>query len=185
MISYSSLTNTKLQVIKTSIILIVSHFIRCNYESYTCGNVDFLKNLLSLLSGFIFYNFIILKVFKKFFIQNKKIFKSCRNMLMYSSVILANYFIMEELKINQIIKILTIMLSYNIFSNMIETELQINTHKNFTKKSLVLNSINLNLFIILLDNFLYDNNSGLSKLKLISYISSFIFYLLVKKFIYM
>ena len=57
MLSYSSLTNSKLQIIKTSIIIVISHLIRCNYGEFACGNIYFLKNLLSLLFGFIFFNF--------------------------------------------------------------------------------------------------------------------------------
>ena len=183
MISYSSLTNTKLQVIKTSIILLVSHFIRCNYESYTCGNIDFLKNLLSLLFGFIFYNFIVIRFLKKIFINEKKIYRIFRNMTMYLSVILANYIIMEKIKPKQIVIILSAMLGYNLFSNLIDSNLDINTHKNYTNKSLFLNGVNLNLFIILLDNFLYDYNSSLSKLKLISYSGGIFIYLIVKSFL--
>ena len=34
MISYSSLTNSKLQIIKTSILIAISHLIRCNFGDF-------------------------------------------------------------------------------------------------------------------------------------------------------
>tara|TARA_B110000908_G_scaffold146837_1_gene178081 strand:+ start:1075 stop:1626 length:552 start_codon:yes stop_codon:yes gene_type:complete len=183
MLSYSSLTNTKLQIIKTSIILIISHLIRCNYGDFTCGNIYFLKNLLSLLCGFIFFNFIALRFFKKIFIKNKKIYRNFRNMLMYSCVIFSNYIIFDSIKINQVITIISIMGVYNIFSSIIESNNKINTHINFSYKNLVLNSINLNLFVILLDNFIFDDYNNLSKIKIISYSTSILTYLLVKNLI--
>ena len=103
MISYSSLTNSKLQIVKTSIIIAISHLIRCNYGEFVCGNIYFLKNLLSLLFGFIFFNFIGLRFFNKIFVNDKKIYNVLKNMLMYICVIFSNYIVVNTIKPKQII----------------------------------------------------------------------------------
>jgi len=183
MLSYSSLTNSKLQIIKTSIIIVISHLIRCNYGEFACGNIYFLKNLLSLLFGFIFFNFIGLRFFNKIFINDKKTYYVLKNMLMYICVIFSNYIVINTIKPTQIIYLLTIMFIYNIIScNFIKTE-RIDTHHNFNYKKLIVNSVNLNLFIIMLDNFVFDINPTFSKIKITSYSISIIVYLIIKNFI--
>lgn len=183
MISYSSLTNSKLQIIKTSILIAISHLIRCNFGDFSCGNIYFLKNLLSLLFGFIFFNFIGLRLFNKIFIKNKKVHYVLKNMLMYICVIFSNYMVMNTIKPKQIINLLTIMFVYNIIScNIIKKE-RIDSYKNLDFKKLLLNSINLNIFIIMLDNFIFDVNPIFSKIKITSYSISMIIYLIIKNFI--
>ena len=183
MISYSSLTNSKLQIVKTSIIIAISHLIRCNYGEFVCGNIYFLKNLLSLLFGFIFFNFIGLKFFNKIFVNDKKIYYVLKNMLMYICVIFSNYIVVNTIKPKQIVHLLTIMFIYNIIScNMIKKK-RIDTHKNLSNSELILNSVNINIFIILLDNFIFDVNPTFSKIKIASYSISIATYLIIKNFI--
>jgi len=183
MISYSSLTNSKLQIVKTSIIIAISHLIRCNYGEFVCGNIYFLKNLLSLLFGFIFFNFIGLRFFNKIFVNDKKIYNVLKNMLMYICVIFSNYIVVNTIKPKQIINLLTIMFIYNIIScNMIKNR-KVDTHKNLSNSELFFNSININIFIILLDNFIFDVNPTFSKIKITSYSISIITYLIFKNFI--
>ena len=183
MISYSSLTNSKLQIIKTSIIIVISHLIRCNYGDFTCGNIYFLKNLLSLLFGFIIFNFLGLRLINKIFINDKKTYYILKNMLMYICVIFSNYIVNNTIKPQQIIYLLTIMFIYNIIScNFIKNE-RIDTHKNLNYKKLIINSVNLNIFIIMLDHFIFDISPTFSKIKLTSYSISIIAYLIIKNFI--
>lgn len=184
MISYSSLTNSKLQIVKVSIIIAISHLIRCNYGEFVCGNIYFLKNLLSLLFGFIFFNFIGLRLFNKIFVNDKKIYLILKNMLMYICVIFSNYLVINTIKPKQIINLLTIMFIYNVITCNIIKNRKIDTHKNLSKSELIINSININIFIILLDNFIFDTNSTFSKIKVASYSISIAVYLIIKNFIY-
>lgn len=183
MFSTSSLTNTKLQIIKTSIILIISHLIRCNYGDFSCGNLYFQKNLLSILLGFLFFNFIGIKLVKNLKILDYKTFYLIKNMTMYTSILFINYVVFNSLDIYNSFVIIGIMMGYNIFANIIDINLSTSSHNNLSYKRLFLNSVNINLFIILLDNFIFDNNINLTKIKLLSYIVSIIFYLCVKNLI--
>lgn len=183
MFSTSSLTNAKLQIIKTSIILFTTHIIRCNYGDFNCGNIKFQKNLLSILLGFIFYNFIGIKLVKTIKISDYKTYHLIKNMAMYISILFLNYLVFNTIDMVNSSIILGIMLGYNVFSSILYDDIEPDNYKNLSFKKLFLNSINLNLFIILLDNFIFDNNINITKIKVASYLISFIFYLFVKNLI--
>ena len=183
MFSTSSLTNTKLQIIKTSIILIISHIVRCNYGDFSCGNIYFQKNLLSILLGFLFFNFIGIKIVKSIKILDYKTFYFVKNMAMYTSILFINYMVFNSLDIYNSLVIVGIMMGYNIFASLLDKNISSSSHKNLSYKRLFLNSVNITLFIILLDNFIFDNNKKITKTKLTSYIVSIIFYLCVKNLI--
>tara|TARA_B100000768_G_C11158587_1_gene323509 strand:- start:22 stop:579 length:558 start_codon:yes stop_codon:yes gene_type:complete len=185
MLSVSSLTNSKLQILKTSILLITSHYIRCNYGEFTCGNINFLKNLLSILLGIFLFNFIGIRMVKKIPMGNKKIYNILKNMMLYLSIIFVHYFIIDSSLDNKIslIKIGVIMSIYNIIATFFDDQKDSSLYKNLNYKRLFLNSVNLNLFIILVDLYIFDKQFSLNIIKLISYFLGIIFYLFVKKLI--
>lgn len=185
MFSVSSLTNTKLQILKTSILLIVSHYIRCNYGEFTCGNIDFLKNLLSILLGFFLFNFIGIKIVKKIPVSNKKVFSIFKNMVLYLSIIFVHYFIMDSSNENKknLSMIGIIMAIYNVFATIFDDQTDSTIYQNLNYKRLFLNSVNLNLFIILVDLYIFDKKFSLNIIKLLSYLIGIFFYLLVKNLI--
>tara|TARA_B110000977_G_C11076039_1_gene491206 strand:+ start:1819 stop:2382 length:564 start_codon:yes stop_codon:yes gene_type:complete len=182
MLSVSSLTNSKLQILKTSILLITSHYIRCNYGEFTCGNINFLKNLLSILIGIFLFNFIGIRIVKKVPISNKKIYNVFKNMVLYLSILFVHYFIIDSSIHNKtsLIKIGAIMSIYNIIATVFDDQKDSSLYKNLNYKRLFLNSINLNLFIILLDLYIFNIKFSLTTIKLFSYLLGIIFYLFVK-----
>tara|TARA_B100000925_G_scaffold213357_1_gene162862 strand:+ start:762 stop:1046 length:285 start_codon:yes stop_codon:yes gene_type:complete len=91
---------------------------------------------------------------------------------------------MNTIKPQQIINLLAIMFMYNIISCYFMKKERIDSHQNLSFMKLLLNSINLNIFIMMLDNFIFDINPTFNKIKIGSYIISIVSYLIIKKFIH-
>jgi hypothetical protein len=188
MLSISSLENSKIHVLKTTVILLIVHLYKCYIGYDKCGNVDILTNLLGIFIGFIIFNLVIEKIIKLIYIE-PKYFKIIKNTIMYISVLLihnlfVNSFYYLNVDINNyyfIVFIMTIFNLVNFFNNQ-----RLDEHKKIDYLTSFLNSINTTIFIILVDSLVYDNNSvdyfknNLSK-NMIGYVMGFIVYLLIKK----
>jgi hypothetical protein len=188
MLSISSLENSKIHVLKTTVILLIVHLYKCYIGYDKCGNVDILTNLLGIFIGFIIFNLVIEKIIKLIYIE-PKYFKIIKNTIMYISVLLihnlfVNSFYYLNVDINNyyfIVFIMTIFNLVNFFNNQ-----RLDEHKKIDYLTSFLNSINTTIFIILVDSLVYDNNSvdyfknNLSK-NMIGYVMGFVVYLLIKK----
>jgi hypothetical protein len=188
MLSISSLENSKIHVLKTTVILLIVHLYKCYIGYDKCGNVDILTNLLGIFMGFIIFNLVIEKIIKLIYIE-PKYFKIIKNTIMYISVLLIhNLFVNSFYYLNVdmdnyyfIIFIMIILNLVNFFNNQ-----RLDEHKKIDYLTSFLNSINTTIFIILVDSLVYDNNSvdyfknNLSK-NMMGYVMGFIVYLLIKK----
>jgi len=188
MLSISSLENSKIHILKTTVILLIVHLYKCYVGYDKCGNVDILTNILGIFIGFIIFNYVLEKIIKLIYIK-PKFYKIIKNTIMYMSVLLihnifVNSFYYLNVNMNNyyfIILIMTILNLVNFFNNQ-----RLDEHKKIDYFTSFLNSINTTIFIILVDSLVYDNNSvdyfknNLGK-NMIGYIMGFIIYLLIKK----
>jgi hypothetical protein len=188
MLSISSLENSKIHILKTTVILLIVHLYKCYIGYDKCGNVDILTNILGIFIGFIIFNYVLEKIIKLIYIK-PKFYKIIKNTIMYMSVLLihnifVNSFYYLNVNMNNyyfIILIMTILNLVNFFNNQ-----RLDEHKKIDYFTSFLNSINTTIFIILVDSLVYDNNSvdyfknNLGK-NMIGYIMGFIIYLLIKK----
>ena len=188
MLSISSLENSKIHILKTTVILLIVHLYKCYVGYDKCGNVDILTNILGIFLGFIIFNYVLEKIIKLIYIE-PRYFKIIKNTIMYMSVLLIhNIFVSSfynlNVDINNYIFIVIIMLILNLV-NFLNTQ-RLDEHKKIDYFTSILNSINTTIFIILVDSLVYDNNSvdyfknNLGK-NMIGYIVGFIIYLLIKK----
>ena len=188
MLSISSLENSKIHVLKTTVILLIVHLYKCYIGYDKCGNVDILTNILGIFMGFIIFNYVLEKIIKLIYIE-PKYFKIIKNTIMYMSVLLIHNIFVSSfyyLNVNMnnyffIIFIMFILNLVNFFNNQ-----RLDEHKKMDYLTSFLNSINTTIFIILVDSLVYDNNS-VEYFKnnfgnnMIGYIVGFIIYLLIKK----
>jgi hypothetical protein len=188
MLTISSLENSKIHILKTTIILLIVHLYKCYIGYDKCGNVDILINLTGIFLGFILFNLVIDKIIRLIYIE-PKYFKIIKNTVMYITVLLIhNIFVNSfyNLNVNMenyyfIIIIMSILNLVNFFNNQ-----RLDEHKKIDYLTSFLNSINTTIFIILVDSLVYDNLS-VEKFKnnigknVIGYIIGFIVYLLIKK----
>jgi hypothetical protein len=188
MLSISSLENSKIHILKTTIILLIVHLYKCYIGYDKCGNVDILTNILGIFIGFIIFNYVIEKIIKLIYIE-PKYFKIIKNTLMIISVlfihnIFVNSFYYLNVDMNNyifIVIVMTLLNLVNFFNNQ-----RLDEHIKIDYLTSFLNSINTMIFIILVDSLVYDNNSveyfknNLGK-NVMGYIIGFIIYLLIKK----
>jgi hypothetical protein len=188
MLSISSLENSKIHILKTTVILLIVHLYKCYVGYDKCGNVDILTNILGIFIGFIIFNYVIEKIIKLIYIE-PRYFKIIKNTLMIISVLfIHNIFVNSFYNLNVdmnnyifIVVIMSILNLVNFFNNQ-----RLDEHKKIDYFTSILNSINTTIFIILVDSLVYDNNSveyfknNLSK-NVMGYVMGFIIYLLIKK----
>jgi hypothetical protein len=188
MLSISSLENSKIHVLKTTIILLIVHLYKCYIGYDKCGNVDILTNLTGIFIGFIIFNLVIDKIIKLIYVE-PKYFKIIKNTIMYIFVLIihnlfVNSFYYLNVEMNNYYFIIVVMIILNLV-NFLNNQ-RLDEHKKTDYLTSFLNSINTTIFIILVDSLVYDNLSidtfknNLGK-NVVGYILGFMVYLLIKK----
>jgi hypothetical protein len=188
MLSISSLENSKIHVLKTTVLLVVVHLYKCYIGYDKCGNVDILTNVAGIFIGFIIFNLVIEKIIKLIYIE-PKYFKIIKNTLMYMFVLLIHNLVVSsvyDVKTNMdnykfIVVTMLILNMVNFLNNQ-----RLDEHSKVDYLTSFLNSLNTTIFIILVDSLIYDNNTVLQFQNSISkniygYILGFTVYLLIKK----
>ena len=162
MFSYTSIENSKIHILKITIILLIAHIYKCySYSNIKCGNINWSVNTFGLICGILIYNLFWFRIAKNIHIKNKKTYNLCKNMLMYTFSLITQYFIISyfyenyPLSVNKYIIILSILFIFNLISNLLDDEKLYNSYKNLNKKRFILNSLNTTLFIILIDLYIY------------------------------
>ena len=188
MFSFKSIYNSKIHIIKITIILFIAHIYKCNfYKNLKCGNQDWVINTFGLICGIIIHNLFWSRLVKNIPIEEKKSYSLCKNMLMYLFSLISQYFTIllfdekYEIKLNQITLILGILFGINIIGNFIIKDVKSTSHKNLGKERLALNSISNTIFIILVDIIIYDDSKNFLNMgSITSYIFGYVMYMYVK-----
>ena len=188
MFSFKSIHDSKIEIIKITIILFIAHIYKCNFqENLKCGNKDWFINTFGLICGIIIYNLFWSRLVKNIPIEEKKSYSLCKNILKYSFSLISQYLVINffnekfEIEPNKFLSILGILFGFNLLSNFYIKDVKSNTYKNYSKERLVFNSLSNTLFIILVDSIIYNDQKDFFNIgNISSYIVGYFLYYFIK-----
>ena len=179
MLLYNGLMNSKINIVKITIILLLAHLYRCNTDiGNTCGNYNWTLFTFGLIVGFMIHNLFLYRIILSLPITTNNMFNLVNNIMMYISILFTKYYVIDMFSSNytvdfmNYIYIIIIMSIINIIFSIIKKNKPNDNHKNYDKQTSIFNSISTNIFIILIDSMLYYKQFNISMM--LVYLLSFV-----------
>lgn len=183
MLLYDGIMNSKINIIKITIILLLAHIYRCNTDiGNICGNYNWTLFTFGLIMGFMIHNLFLYRIVKSIPFNTVNNHNMINNIVMYISILFTKYYIIDIFNDNynvdfmNYVYIVIIMSIINILFNLIKKNKPNDNHKNYDKQISIFNSVSTNIFIILIDSMLYYKQFNISMM--VIYIISFFEFLL-------